>query len=221
MSTIDTTKLSAQERAKLLAELQQQERIEQDKARAERETYDNLKDERVKEIIDMLITLSDDISLAKAFVFNSFEDILALKKQVFKITDEKMDIQQSHTFTSKDGTVSIILGHNVVDRWDETVDVGVSRVKEWLRKLAKDDESATLVGMITDLLKPNKDGVLKAARVLDLSKKAVEIGDPELIEAVALIRESYRPSKTSQFVKAKIKNLKNEDVWIPLSMSGV
>ena len=66
---------------------------------------------------------------------------------------------------------------------------GIDKVNDWLGKLAKDDESAILVGFIRDLLKPNKDGVLKANRVLELSKKADEIGDKELIEAVKIIRD--------------------------------
>jgi len=152
-------------------------------------------------------------------VFNNFDDVLSLKQIVFSLTDEQMERQESHTFTSSDGQLSIIIGNNTVDRWDETVDVGITRVNEWLKSMAKDEESGKLVSFIHDMLKPNKDGVLKASRILDLSKKAAEFGDKKLIEAVELIREAYRPSKTSQYIKVKMKGDKGQDVYLPLSMS--
>jgi len=77
------------------------------------------------------------------------------------------------------------------------------------------------VGMVRDLLKPNKEGVLKANRVLDLTRKADELGDPELIEAVKIIRDSHRPDRTSTYVKAMYKDEKGERQYLGLSMSSV
>jgi len=117
--------------------------------------------------------------------------------------------------------MSIIIGHNVIDRWDETVSAGVEFVNKWLNSLAKDDESAVLVDMIRDLMKPDKEGQLKANRVLELAKKADEIGNADLKEGVRIIRDAYRPAKTSTFLKAKYKDELGRDQWLPLSMSAV
>lgn len=210
---------SPAERLELLKELKAQAETEKQLQREERAAYDKLKDEAISVAFDRLLTVSNILAGEKKRVFETFENILALKKQVFIIDDERFETQQSHTFTTLDGGKSITLGSNTVDRWDETVDVGVSRIKAYLAKLAKDDESAFLVSMITDLLKPNKDGALKASRVLDLSKKAAELGDAELMDAVNIIRDAYRPFKTSLYIKAKFKNGLGTDEWLALSMS--
>jgi hypothetical protein len=218
---IDITNLTPEQRESLLNQLKEDLDAQALRKKRDRETYEELKNLSITDSFELLVKASELLINTKESVFQNFADILILKKQVFGLTDEQMDRQESHTFTSSDGKISIILGANTVDKWDETVDVGVLMVKDYLKTLAKDEASGHLVGMITDLLKPNKDGVLKANRVLDLAKKASEIGDAKLIEAVELIRNAYKPTKTSTFIKAKFKNEKNEDVYLPLSISSI
>lgn len=213
--------LTQEERAQLLLQLEAEERAAKEKRRKELEAYEQLKDTQVRATFKELQNISSSLEVAKQRVFDDFELLLQMKKELFGLSEERMLSQESHTFTSADGSVSIIIGHNVIDSWDETVKVGIDRVNKWLSKLAKDEESAVLVGLIRDLLKPNKDGVLKASRILDLSKKAAELGDRELIEAVELIRDSYRPTRTSTYVKARYIDTRGQKQWLALSMSSV
>jgi len=219
MDMIDVNNLTPEQIEDLTKKLKEKQQLEADKRRRDREAYEELKDMAIRESFQLLNNLSKMIMEVREQVFNNFDDVLSLKQIVFSLTDEQMERQESHTFTSSDGQLSIIIGNNTVDRWDETVDVGITRVNEWLKSMAKDEESGKLVSFIHDMLKPNKDGVLKASRILDLSKKAAEFGDKKLIEAVELIREAYRPSKTSQYIKVKMKGDKGQDVYLPLSMS--
>ncbi|MGE4589831.1 MAG: DUF3164 family protein [Acidaminococcaceae bacterium] len=219
MEAINLDQLTPQQIEDLTKKLKEKQQLEADKRRRDREAYEELKDMAIRESFQLLNNLSKMIMEVREQVFNNFDDVLSLKQIVFSLTDEQMERQESHTFTSSDGQLSIIIGNNTVDRWDETVDVGITRVNEWLKSMAKDEESGKLVSFIHDMLKPNKDGVLKASRILDLSKKAAEFGDKKLIEAVELIREAYRPSKTSQYIKVKMKGDKGQDVYLPLSMS--
>jgi hypothetical protein len=219
MEAINLDQLTPQQIEDLTKKLKEKQQLEADKRRRDREAYEELKDMAIRESFQLLKNLSEMIMEVRNQVFNNFDDVLSLKQIVFSLTDEQMERQESHTFTSSDGQLSIIIGNNTVDRWDETVDVGITRVNEWLKSMAKDEESGKLVSFIHDMLKPNKDGVLKASRILDLSKKAAEFGDKKLIEAVELIREAYRPSKTSQYIKVKMKGDKGQDVYLPLSMS--
>lgn len=220
MERIDISVLTTDQRAKLLAELEAEQRAEKENRRKELEAYEQLKDAQVKATFKELQNISSSLELAKQKIFDEFDLLLKMKKELFGFTEERMLSQESHTFTTSDGTVSIIIGHNVIDSWDETVRVGIERVNKWLGKLAKDEESAVLVGLIRDLLKPNQDGVLKANRILDLSKKASELGDRELIDAVELIRDSYRPTRTSTFVKARYIDDRGQKKWLALSMSA-
>lgn len=221
METIDIAKLSSEQKQQLMAQLEAEERQKRERQKREREIYEQLKDSQVRATFKELQQISSHLERAKQKVFEDFEAILKMKKELFELTDDRMLSQESHTFTTADGEISIIIGHNVIDSWDETVSIGIERVNSWLKKLAKDEESAVLVGLIRDLLKPNKDGVLKANRILDLSKKASELGDRELIEAVELIRDSYRPTRTSTYVKARYIDTRGQKQWLALSMSAV
>lgn len=213
--------LTPEQKASLKAQLEAEERAEKDRKRMERNTYEDLRNAQVLSTFKQLQKISSELELAKQRVFDEFSALLKMKQELFELTEEQMLSQGSHTFTSADGDVSVVIGHNVIDRWDETVSVGVERVNEWLKGLARDENSSMLVGMIRDLMKPNKEGVLKANRILDLSKKAAEIGDKDLIEAVDLIRDAYRPAKTSTYVKAKFKDDNGQTRWLPLGMSAV
>ncbi|HOI31199.1 MAG: DUF3164 family protein [Bacteroidales bacterium] len=221
MDKIDLKALSAAERAELMQQLAEETKLEQERLRKEREAYEAIKDEVVRKTFVMLQEASDKLLEVKEQVYQNFEQVMALKKELFNLSDEQLLTQGSHTFTSSDGVMSVIIGSNIIDRWDETVSVGIELINKWLDTLARDEKSAQLVGIVRDLLKPNKDGVLKASRVLDLSKHADRIGDKELIKAVNIIRDAYRPAKTSTYVKAKCKDATDKDQYIPLSMSAV
>jgi hypothetical protein len=221
MERIDLKKLSTEQVSQLMDDLKRELEEKAASKKRDRETYEQLKSEAVTGAFDVLQRVSQEIAKVKEIVFRDFEDILTLKQQVFDLTDEQMARQESHTFTTSDSKISITLGSNTIDRWDETVDVGVNMVKDYLATLAKDPESAKLVGFITDLLKPNKDGMLKAGRVLDLAKKAAELGDAKLIEAVGLIRDAYRPRKTSTYIKVSYKDAENKETYLPLSISSI
>lgn len=218
---IDINKLSAEDKAILKQQLAAEEKAEKAKEKKQREDYEGLKEAQVSETFKMLQDVSGALEIAKADVFNQFGSLLKMKKELFDLTDAQMELQQSHTFTSATGNVSIVIGSNVIDRWDDEVGVGIGRITAWLDKLSTDARSAQMVGIIKDLLKPDKNGILKANRILDLSKKAAELGDKELIDAVNFIRDCYRPSKTSTYVKAKYTDEDGKIVWLPLSMSAV
>lgn len=221
MEKIDLKKLTPDQVDQLMKDLKKELEEKAAEKKRDRETYEALKSEAVTAAFARLKKVSEEIAAVKEVVFKEFEDVLKLKQQVFGLSNDQMERQESHTFTTTAGNISITLGSNTIDKWDETVDVGIGMVKDYLATLAKDPESAKLVGFITDLLKPNKDGMLKAGRVLDLAKKAAELGDAKLIEAVGLIRDAYRPKKTSTYIKVSYKDGENKDVFLPLSISSI
>lgn len=218
---MDTSNLTPEQKRQLMANLEAEFKAEEQRKRKEKQAYEAMRDKTVRQVYKKLEKLSETVLTAKNEAFGNFETILQLKKELFQVGDDRWQQQQSHTFTTDDGKLTIIIGHNVIDRWDETVSAGVELVNKWLTTLAKDDESAVLVDMIRDLLKPNKEGQLKANRVLELAKKADEIGNADLKEGVRIIRDAYRPAKTSTFLKAKYKDELGRDQWLPLSMSAV
>lgn len=211
--------LTPDQRRALKEQLKAEEKAEKEKLKADKEAYKALQDEFVSQFFPKLVKIAEDLTLSKAELFEAARTILDFKNNVYGLGEEQLAQQQSYTISSSDFSKSIILGHNVVDGWDaEVANAGVSRVTEWLGKQTNDG-NRVLVGMIRDLLKPNKEGILKAPRVLELMNQAEKIDDQELIDAVNLIREAYRPVKTTTFVRAKFKDEDGKNMFLNLSMS--
>jgi len=218
MSKLEFEKLTPEEKKALREKLAAEERAEKEAEKRLRNDYQALKDEQVISTFNRLRSISKTLEEEKVDIFNQFGSLISMKKEIYGLTQDQMELQQSHTFTTSDTKMSVIIGSNVIDRWGDDVNIGIERVNIWIDKKIEDKDSRDI---IRALLKPNKDGVLKAARVLDLSKKAREIGDTELIEAVNFIHDQYKPVRTSTYVKAKYLDENGVWKWLALSMSSV
>lgn len=206
--------------AELEAQIKAKKKAAEDKQKGEKTAYKQLQHEFVEMFFPKLLSIADNLKTAKTELYDSSRSILDLKKEVFKMTDEELSEQKSHSFSNANFSKTITIGHNNIDDWDnETASIGVARVNRWLKEQVTENNK-TFVGFVTNLLKPNSEGLLKANRVLELHNEAVNLGDAELIEAVELIKSSLRGKKTSTFVKAKFKNENGHDVWLQLSMSN-
>ncbi|MGV4392229.1 DUF3164 family protein, partial [Ornithobacterium rhinotracheale] len=177
----------------LAAEIKRRKRQQEE----DRKAYKALVNDNVPRIAETLKTLSQNISQVKLFAFESLKILLETKNEVFGVRDT----QQSHTFTDENGN-TIIYGFRVIDNWDDSVTAGIEKVRDFLQSLAKDDNSANLVKVIQRLLKQDSKGNLKASRVIELTKLAEEINNEEFIDAVNIIRQSYKPQRSAFFVEA-------------------
>ena len=84
--------------------------------------------------------------------------------------------RHSNQFTTSDGKITVALGYRTNDGWDDTVNVGVDKVKTFIKSLAKDEDSAALTEMVMNLLAKDRKGNLKASRVLQLREIASKSG---------------------------------------------
>jgi len=204
---MDISKLSAQE---LKEELAKRAKAQQNK----REEYRNLIPEVLPEVFAKLKTLSDQISKVKAETYNDLKALIGLK---FDAYDVKSD-QQSHSFSDKDCTITI--GYNVNAGYDDTVYMGVAKVREFIKSQVKDEPTAKLVNQINRLLKINKDGNLDPKRIMELRQMANEYNDVNFIEGVQIIEDAYLPKRSSWYVKASFKNDVGIEVNLPLSIAS-
>jgi hypothetical protein len=201
--------------------LEEEKKAKKMKKEQDKEALKELQDEFVEKFFPELRAMEGKLSDMKLTIFENVGSILSLKKNVYELSDEAMSKQQSHTISNTAYDKTIIIGHNTVDGWDqEQASSGINKVNKWLEKQLKNN-SKDLVEMIRDLLRPNKDGILKANRVIELSNRANKIGDSELIDAVAEIQQAYKPRKTTTYIKAKYRNSDGQDVWLNLSMANV
>lgn len=186
--------------------------------KAQREEYARLVDDEVAAAVDQLKELSEQMSTIKKTIFDNFDTIIKMKREVMSLC--KPDGQYTHTFTSSDSRCRITLGNRMVDDYRDTVEDGILMVKDYITSLAKDEDSAQLVGLIMSLLERNKSGALQPSRVIRLRQLADKRQDPRLLEGVKIIEDSYQPYASSTFVQAEIKGATGW-VTIPLNISAV
>jgi len=209
--------LSKEEKARLLTELEAEKRAEKERIEQERSAYRDLKDEAIRDMFKELTEISNRMQYQKALVFDRFVTIIEMKDNLYKTKSDRM----SNSFTTEDGSITIKLGHRINEGWSDVMEVGVAKVKDYLKTLARDDNSAALVDAVMGLLTKDRKGNLKASRVLELEKLAQRSGNPDFIEGINIIKESYRPSPTCRFIEVKFRDENNKERSLPLSMSTI
>lgn len=189
----------------------------EEKAKADREMYRQMVDEEIENSIPVLLGISEEIKESKQKVLDNFKAILAMKSDLFK-TKMRND-QRSHTFTNSAGDKRITLGVYVTDGYRDTVEDGITIVKEYIASLANDEKTQALVNMVFRLLSRDAKGTLKASRIVQLRKVAEDTGDARFMEGVRIIEESYQPEVSKQFIRAEMKD--RNGMWrpIPLGMT--
>lgn len=208
--------LSPQEKAELLNQLRKEEAQKEKSQKEERETLKGLASEEVIDKFKMLTLLSSEISKLKTVVFGSFENLIRMKTELYNVKSD----QQSHTFSNKEISKRIKIGYRVYDRYDDTAELGIAKVREYIDSLIKDKDTAVLVGMVNKLLKKDVKGNLKANRVLDLIKMAKESGSQLFKDGVQIIVDAHRPERSSDFIEAEYKDERGAWHSVPLSISS-
>lgn len=213
----NTVTLSAEELAEFNAfKAAQAAKRAKEERKQNLETFNKMIDEQVEITIPELQSLAEQLSLMKSAIFENFQSLLDMKKDVMQMTK---DGQRSHTFTNTAGNMRIELGQYVLDNYKDTVNDGIAMIKECISGLAKDSETQSLVDMVLKLLSKDQKGNLKASRVLQLRQMADKIKDQRFAEGVEIIMNAYAPIRSKQFVRAFVRD--DKDAWqaIPLSIT--
>jgi hypothetical protein F3_01881 len=208
--------MTAEEKEILKKQLLEEERQKKAERKAKIDAYKNLVDETVINSIDKIKNISAQIMMSKKEVFDDFKSIMELKAELYGVKDN----QQSHTFTTSDGKISITLGNRMLDSFDDTVHTGIEKVKNYIYRVVQ-DENSQLLEIVNLLLKKDKNGNLKASRVMELERIAGNIDDAELSEGVQIIKEAWKPQKSKTFIEAYYKDENGNKINIPLSMTSV
>lgn len=214
---MDIRNLTKEEREELKAQLEAEEKAEKARVENEREEYKRLVDASVRSAVGKLQKLSDEMMRVKREVFEEFDTLIRMKNELFRV---KLD-RKTDTFTTGDGVMSVTLGSRTNEGWDDTVEAGIAKVKEYLGTLAKDDNSAALVETVMGLLAKDRKGALKANKVLELERLAVKSQDKEFLDGIGIIKAAYRPVPTCQFISVETKDEKGNATPLPLSLSAM
>lgn len=209
-----TVEMTPQEKAEFEAyqvEKKEKERIAQQQS--DREAYKELVDETIRRVFPSAKAVSVLLGAIKKRIYDEFNEALELKAKLYGVKEG----QQSHMFTTSDGKLRILLGYNVTDDYDDTVNEGIQKVHDYISSLAKDEDTKTLVNAVLRLLaKDGKTGTLKASRVLQLRKMAEDSKNAEFMDGVQIIEAAYRPAISKQYIKAQYKDDLN--IWQPVHL---
>lgn len=216
MKPIDINALSADQKRELLKELEQQQANEINRLKEERQAYKDLVNEQIPKLFMRLQAANRSLLDAKIQVFKGVETLVKMKAEVYGRDDD----QFTHSFTTDCG-ITLMLGYRTTDSWDDTITAGLCKIDNYIKSLIKDDNSAFLVGFITDLLTRDRKGNLNAKNVLKLRKKANETGDAEFIDGVNIVLDAYRPIKGKSFITATYRNENGDKVELALDITDI
>lgn len=216
MKTIDLDGLTTEQMEALEQQLAAKKQAEKQRRKNEIANYKELVKKNVGDQIISIQEVSSMLSLAKANVFGSFATLIAMKQELFGAKSG----QQSHSFSDDNGN-TITIGYRVIERFDDTLDMGISMVSKYLDSLSTDEKSTRLVKMINRLLKKDAKGNLRASRVVELQNIADETNDETLTQGVDIIRKSYKPVRSAIFVEAETTDETGKKQSIGLSITSV
>ena len=186
-----------------------------EKQRQNRDTYKTLVNDTINEMFPALETISKELAKNKTAVYEAFQQAMLMKQELYEVKQD----QRSNTFTNAEGTRRITLGQYTTDNYDDTVNEGIEKVKQYISSLAKDNESKMLVDGIMRLLAKDQQGNLKASRVMQLRKMAEDSKSELFIDGVRIIEAAYRPAVSKFYIKAERKNENGAWVSVPLGMT--
>jgi hypothetical protein len=199
-----------------------QEQIEAQKrkeARQKREadykTYKNLVNSQVEILFPHIEMISQQIASLKQNCYKSFDAAIALKRELY---GERVDENLAHMFSNEKNDRRITIGNRYKDDWDDTITAGIDLAKQRIEELAVDDNSRALVKVVLQLLSKNAKGELKASKILQLRKIAIELDDQKMMDAVEIIEKAHKPTVSATFILAEKKN--EHGLWITVPLSA-
>lgn len=207
--------LTEEQKKELLKQMKEEEREKKQKRNEELKSLNEMTNETVEEIFVVAKEVVEILTIFKKETFEKCKSLIGIKEELFNVKDN----QRSHTFTTDDGK-SVTLGYRVTDAFDDTVKVGIEKVKNWVFSEVKGTNNENIRKIISNMLKEDKKGNLNAKRVLELSQIAMDINDEELTEAVEIIEKAYKPQKSCHFIDISYKDENGKKISMPLSVSA-
>lgn len=181
---VNINDLSKEERAKLLAELQNEEkqnRIER------RETYEGLRAEMMHNVEQRLMQVVTDVRGFHDWLSQEIEGFVAIMKDYGQV--RKSD-QRSYTIT--DGDFRLEIASNKVKGFDERADLAAERLIDYLKRYMQQSEKGAddpMYQMAMTLLERNKAGDLDYKSISKLYELEDKF-DSEYSEIMGLFKEA-------------------------------
>lgn len=205
--------LTEDEKMAIYEEMKAKEEKEKSQEEIQRNEYKKMVIEVTEKSSRKLLRLSKLLAIIKKRVFSDYDTVIGLKQEIYGNKE-----QYTHSFSVENFTIK--LGNRTVDSFDDTLQEGITKVKKYIAGLTK-GESEEIIRVLDLLLKKDKNGNLKASRILDLKKLATDINNKDLTDGVKIIEDSYSPRKTATFIELYEKDEHGKLISVPLAISAV
>ena len=152
---VDIKSLSKEQRAALMAQLQQEEK--EDRI-ARRETYEALRGEFMQDVKSKVTSLVEDVKGFRGWLEKEADAFTKVMKEYGQV---KSDEQRSYTIT--DGDFRLEVKSNKVKGFDERADMAADRLIDYLKRYMQNSEKGSddpMYQMAMTLLERNKMGDL-------------------------------------------------------------
>ena len=191
MQRVDVKSLTKEQRAELLAQLQQQDK---DDRIARRETYETLRAEFMHEVKTRVTGLVADVRGFRDWIERETEAFTAVMKEYGQV---KSDGQRSYTIT--DGDMRLEVKSNQVKAFDERADMAAERLIDYLRRYMEHSDKGAddpMYQMAMTLLERNKMGDLDYKSISKLYELEDKF-DEEYADIMRLFKEANVVQRTA------------------------
>lgn len=183
--SVDITKMSAEEKAALLAQLNAEAKSDRV---SKREAYEGLRAEFMHRVEDMLINLVADVKGFKKWLAGESETFIKIMRDYGQVQREG---QQNYTIT--EGNFRLQVNCNKVKGFDERADIAAERLvcylKAYMQKSEK-GENDPMYQLAMTLLERNQAGDLDYKSISKLYELEDKFSDPEYSDIMQLFKES-------------------------------
>lgn len=182
--SVDIKSLSKEQRAALMAQLQQEEK--EDRI-ARRETYEALRGEFMHEVKTNVLEMVNAVTLFRIWLEQEVDAFTQVMKEYGQV---KSDEQRSYTIT--DGDFRLEVKSNKVKGFDERADMAADRLIDYLKRYMRNSEKGSddpMYQMAMTLLERNKMGDLDYKSISKLYELEDKF-DEEYADIMRLFKEA-------------------------------
>jgi hypothetical protein len=190
-NAIDLSKMSPEEKAKLLRELSEDRQNEDNRRR---EAYEELRMDYLQRIKDAMYEYTEAGKQFKKWLRRESESWFAIMREYGKL---KRDEQIG--FTLQDDSFKFQVKGNRVKGFDERADIAERRLVEFLNEYVKNSEKGTkdpMYKLAMMMIQRNEEGDLDYKSISRLYELESDFNDPEYSEIMQLFKESNTVEST-------------------------
>jgi hypothetical protein len=210
--SVDIKSLSKEQRAALMAQLQQEEK--EDRI-ARRETYEALRGEFMHEVKTNVLEMVNAVTGFRGWLEKEADAFTKVMKEYGQV---KSDEQRSYTIT--DGDFRLEVKSNKVKGFDERADMAADRLIDYLKRYMQNSEKGSddpMYQMAMTLLERNKMGDLDYKSISKLYELEDKF-DEEYADIMRLFKEANVVQRNATNYYFSLRNPEN-GVWTRIEPS--